>query len=268
MPKRIVKQIREHLDPESKIFFSSTNWFLMAFISGAVNAGGYLACHRFVTHVTGFATLFGIDAANGNWNDAWGILSVPMFFLFGAMISAYFIDHPYLTGKKPRYYIVNGLIALSLFICAFGGQLGFFGKFGESDLVSNDYILLCLLVLAAGMQNSAATSASSGTVRTTHLTGVTTDLGIGVIRTAAMKSRNNEDFKREQILLRARSGIIVSFILGSLIGVILFLRYEYLGFLMPASLAVIEVVVNIKYKDMFESRHAWLRLEPIENKKS
>ena len=38
------------------------DWFLLAFLGGHVNAGGYLACHRFVSHVTGFATLAGVVA--------------------------------------------------------------------------------------------------------------------------------------------------------------------------------------------------------------
>jgi len=42
-------------------------WFLLAFQGGALNAGGYLAVHRFVSHVTGFATLAGI---------AWGYILI------------------------------------------------------------------------------------------------------------------------------------------------------------------------------------------------
>lgn len=266
MPKRVIRKIQKHVDPRSNIFFSSTNWFMMAFISGSVNAGGYLACHRFVTHVTGFATLFGVDAAGGNWDGAWEILSVPFFFLFGAMLAAYFIDRPYLMGKKPRYYIVSGLISLCLIICAMGGVWGYFGTFGEPVSSSRDYVLLCFLVLAAGMQNSAATSASSGTVRTTHLTGVTTDLGIGIIRAAVLRTNESENADRESILMWARIGIILSFILGSLVGVLVFMKTGYLGFFLPATLAAFEMLINIKFKSLFESRHSWLRLEPFEHR--
>lgn len=267
MPHRIAKTIVHHLDPRKHYFFSSTNWLLMAFISGAVNAGGYLACHRFVTHVTGFATLFGIDAVNRNYNEAVGIASVPIFFILGAMISAYFMERPILMHKKSRYYVVSALISSCLLLCALGGYVGWFGSFGEPLLLSRDYVLLCLLVLAAGMQNSAVTSASSATVRTSHLTGVSTDIGIGLIRAATMKQHHSDDYFRESFLLWTRIGIVAFFILGSVAGVLAFFEYGYLGFLLPGLLSMVESFVSWKYRHLFESRHAWLRLEPFHKNK-
>ena len=71
-------------------------WYVLSFLAGNVNAGGFLAVERFVTHVTGFATLFGIEIANGRLDQALGILSVPLFFLIGSTVSAYLIHHRYL----------------------------------------------------------------------------------------------------------------------------------------------------------------------------
>ena len=58
-------------------------WFTLAFQAGWINAGGFLACHRFVSHVTGFATQFGVDIAEFRWTDATGMLTVPLFFFNG-----------------------------------------------------------------------------------------------------------------------------------------------------------------------------------------
>src|SRR4051812_45829612 len=77
------------------------NWYLLSFLAGSVNMGGYMACHRFVSHVTGFATLFGAEASRGLWDRAIGILSVPLFFLAGVMVSGYLVDRPFHTGKRP-----------------------------------------------------------------------------------------------------------------------------------------------------------------------
>lgn len=238
----------------------------MAFISGTINAGGFLACHKFVTHVTGFATLFGIDAVSQNWDHAIGLLSVPLFFILGAMIAAYFIDRRYLLNKPPKYFYATGLISLCMFAAAIGGYYNYFGKFGEPANLTADYLLLCLTVMAAGLQNSAVTSSSGATVRTTHLTGVTTDVGIGIIRLSTLWGTPNEDFKREALLMWLRVGIIGAFVLGSLVGVVLFLKYEYLGFLLPATLALLETHVALKYKPLFEARHAWLRAEPFHHR--
>src|SRR3954466_681475 len=94
------------------------HWFLLSFLAGSVNMGGYMACHRFVSHVTGFATLFGADAAIGAWDRAFGILSVPLFFLIGVMVSASLVDRPFHTGRRPHYPAVMSLVCACLTLAA------------------------------------------------------------------------------------------------------------------------------------------------------
>src|SRR5690242_11067703 len=94
------------------------DWFLLSFLSGSVNAGGFLAAHRFVSHVTGFATLFGVSAANGNLDQALGMLSIPIYFLLGVMVSAYLVDRRENQGRRPHYAIVMSLVALCLVAAA------------------------------------------------------------------------------------------------------------------------------------------------------
>ena len=53
-------------------------------LNGSImNADGFLASGRFVSHVTGFATLFGVAAANRKFYIAVGVLTVPIFFCQG-----------------------------------------------------------------------------------------------------------------------------------------------------------------------------------------
>ncbi len=220
--------------------FSKANaiaWFSMAFQAGAINTGGYLACHRFVSHVTGFGTLIGTEGAQGNWRNSLGMLSVPAFFMGGAMVSAFFVDNRIQSNLRPRYSLVLFIIFLLLLLVTIFGVQGFFGEFG-SPMNSRDYILLASLCLACGLQNSTVTSAFGSIVRTTHLTGVTTDLAIGVVRvisgTHILQSRSNE--------IRAnwiRAGLISNFIIGSLLSAYIFFHAGYWGFLIPASLAMI-----------------------------
>src|SRR5687768_10815650 len=98
---------------ESIAHYSRSNilvWMLMAFQAGILNAGGFLACHRFVSHVTGFATHFGVEFTRDSFRHATGMLAVPAFFLGGAMISGQMVDIPLRSKKKPRYYIPFGMI--------------------------------------------------------------------------------------------------------------------------------------------------------------
>ena len=81
---------------ENSSFFSQESarrrWLLLAFMAGTINSGGFLACGRWVTHVTGFATFFGIDLVTGEYKLALSMLIVPMFFLLGSFVSGYLID--------------------------------------------------------------------------------------------------------------------------------------------------------------------------------
>ena len=227
----------KHQISEQSGFRTYVDWFLLAFLAGSVNAGGYISCHRFVSHVTGFATIAGLNAARGDWKETVEILTVPIYFLIGVMISAYLVDHRIYEGRRPRYVAVMGLVAALLLIAAVGGSLGWFGTFGAEPVLERDYFFLSLLCAASGLQNAALTSASGHTVRTTHLTGVTTDLGIGLIRAF---SRRTDDPKRlhEVRANWLRMGTILSFMIGSASGALLYLQYRYWGFLLPVAIAV------------------------------
>jgi uncharacterized membrane protein YoaK (UPF0700 family) len=213
------------------------DWYLLSFLAGTVNAGGYLAAHRFVSHVTGFATLSGIEAASSRWDRAIGLLSVPLYFLLGVMVSAYWVDRRERKGKHPKYALVMALVAGCLLLAAVGGHLNLFGVFGSEPRIGQDYFLLALLCGASGLQNAAISSATGTTVRTTHLTGLTTDLGIGLVRAFSGPSQYVEEMRTA----RFRLGTICAFLMGSAIGACFYLKFGYLGFLIPASLAAFAV---------------------------
>lgn len=214
-----------------------TIWLTMAFQAGAINTGGYLACHRFVSHVTGFGTLVGEEAAAGNYGNALGMAAVPIFFIGGAMLSAFLVDRRIQTGRAPLYPVVMFLILVLTLGVAVLGEKGYFGQFGTA-LVERDHYLLAALCLACGLLNATVTSAFGAVIRTTHLTGITTDLGIGVIRVLAkshkIQPRNNE--------IRAnwmRIGLISSFMIGSYLSARVYIQAHYWGFLIPGGIATI-----------------------------
>ena len=154
-------------------------WMSMAFQAGLINIGAFMACHRFVSHVTGFATFFGYEVNQPDKSHAVGMLVVPLFFLFGCMLSCQLVDIRLKLHKRPKYYITFGLIfALNCAVLALG-VFGYFGAFGEALEFGRDYSLLILLCLICGIQNGTVTTVSKSVIRTTHLTGITTDLGLG-----------------------------------------------------------------------------------------
>lgn len=222
-------------------------WCSLAFQAGAINAGGFLACQKFVSHITGFATMFGAELATGAWTTALGLLSVPIFFILGGVISALFIDRRISAHRRPQYTQVIFLVGLLLTLVAVLGSTNNFSNFGSFIDFNEDYEFLALLCLACGMQNAAVTSASGAVIRTTHLTGISTDLSIGLVR--IFSGHLSTDAQRLELRkAHIRLSLIASFITGSVIGALFFLRFEYLGFLLPALLSLILTVLAITYR--------------------
>ncbi len=211
-------------------------WMILAFQAGLLNVGGAMACHNFVSHVTGFATLFGIGLGERNYVHAAGFLLVPACFLIGAMMSGMLIDLRMKLGKKPKYYIVFGLLFLLTLIVEIAGFNKLWGTFGESSRGPGEFALVGLLCLICGVQNAMVSLVSRSVVRTTHLTGITTDLGIGLVRVLnrkALKGRIAGESKANFM----RIGIIISFVLGSAAGYQIFHALEFRGFMFPTMIS-------------------------------
>ena len=215
-------------------------WFLLAFQGGALNTGGILAVHRFVSHVTGFATLAGVEGAQFHWMNMLGMLMGPGFFLIGVMVSAWLVERRRILGMRPRYSLIFSLIILNLVVVAVCGSLGFFGVFGEAFSYGRDYILLFLLAFTCGLQNAVISSASGGAViRTTHLTGPTTDFGIGLVRLWTNRKHLHEhDEKHELFKNWCRIGVFASFVLGSLISAFIYMKVHFYGFYLPVFISL------------------------------
>ena len=212
------------------------HWFLLAFNGGCINAGAFLTTGRFVTHVTGFATLFGVDLSNRDIDMAVSMLSIPIFFLLGAMIAGLLIDGAIHFKKKPHYDYVMGLSSLCLLAAGLAGRFDQFGPFGKPFHLEEKYVLIALLCMACGLQNGALTTSSGSSVRTTHMTGLTTDLGLGIARMLTF-TPHDDVYRRERVANLLRLGTVLSFIIGSEVGAILFIALGFQGFLVPAAIA-------------------------------
>ena len=228
----------EHKLNENVTFRTYIDWLILSFLAGTINAGGYLACHRFVSHITGFATLSGISLSNESWLEFFGTMAIPLFFLAGVMLSGYLIEKKYAKKtQNQKYAPVMGIVALLLAIVTVGGFLNWFGQFGDPAQINHNFILLACLCGACGLQNAAITSSSGSTIRTTHLTGLTTDLGLGLVR-LKVHEMTTEQRKLEKQTNFLRFATIISFTVGSFIGAVFLKKYLYLGFLFPLVISI------------------------------
>lgn len=229
-------------------------WLSLAFQAGCINAGGFLALKRFVTHVTGFATLIGYEIAHEDFHAALSMATVPLFFLIGTMISAYFIDIRKQKHLQAHYSYTFFLTTFFLFM------ITYIGTHEAQDHPLNqlsaltEYSLLALLCLTSGIQNATVTSTYGAVIRTTHLTGPTTDLGIGFVRlltnTHEIKSRAEEV---QAIWMRV--GVIFLFIIGSIASSFLFLHFGYYGFYLPFGISFLLWLNSLHILTLLKKQH-------------
>jgi uncharacterized membrane protein YoaK (UPF0700 family) len=213
------------------------SYFALAFGSGAVNAGAFLACERFVSHVTGTVTRVGLDVGAPRLMAEYAL--VLGAFIFGAASSVLALDLRAVRGLVPRPDWVLGAVVVVLMAIAGVGELGFFGQFGGATEESGDFALLIVLSLAMGAMNATVASSTALAIRTTHMTGPATDLGVQLGR--AWLAVGDQRWK-VLALAGVRGGKIISFIAGAVATTALAPRLSHLVFLIPAAVVAAATV--------------------------
>lgn len=142
---------------------------VLSFVAGIVNVVGFLAFNQLTTNVTGHFALFINDVAEFKfWKGTIYFLYI-FSFLLGSFCSSFLIEK-FRENKQLNVYVIPTLIECFILI-----SVGISSNF---LMILYPNIVICLLLLAMGLQNSFVTKISNAVVRTTHLTGLFTDLGI------------------------------------------------------------------------------------------
>jgi uncharacterized membrane protein YoaK (UPF0700 family) len=96
--------------------------------------------------------------------------------------------------------------------------------------------LIIGLSFLMGLQNAIVTHISQARVRTTHVSGMATDLGIGLARLMAIPMGGMADEERATVLLKLRlhAGTIASFMAGGVLGVLAWRCWGDLGMALSA----------------------------------
>ncbi|HUG26051.1 YoaK family protein [Piscinibacter sp.] len=210
---------------------------LLAFVAGAVNAGGFVAVQRYTSHMTGLVSAIADDLVLGQAVLAMAGVSSLFAFVGGAATTAVLINWA-------RRRQLQGEFALSLMLEAV--LLLVFGLLGANlellidVFVPSTVLLLCFIM---GLQNAIVTKISQAEIRTTHMTGVITDLGIELGRLAywnRMHEANVQHFVRaDRDKLKIHGTIVALFFIGGLVGALVFKR---IGFAATVPIAAILMV--------------------------
>jgi uncharacterized membrane protein YoaK (UPF0700 family) len=144
----------------------------LALVAGFVNSGGFILIGSFTSHVTGSVGRFSTDLARGDPAAASLAFAFVVAFFVGGFIASIIVETSAFRSTARAYGF-----ALLVETCLLGAFIFTAGLSRATHPRSLDAeaVLLCL---AMGMQNSLVTRLSGAVVRTTHLTGIVTDLAI------------------------------------------------------------------------------------------
>lgn len=186
----------------------------LTFSAGLINAVAFLGfTHGAVTHVTGEISGLSIALSKADWLVSRHLLSVVLAFFFGSMVCGVIVRDSHL--KIGRRY-GGALILESFLLCA--SVAGF-----KSNSINGEI----LASLACGLQNAMASTYSGAIIRTTHMTGIVTDLGSLI---GQWISGMEFDYRKACLYLL----LLISFLTGGCIGVFIFKIINYFALLLPA----------------------------------
>lgn len=225
-------------------------WMLLSMKAGYINAAGFLATGKFVSHVTGFGTQVGVSIGHDDFIFGIELLIIPLAFILGSSIPAWALDKDYDEKKVPKLHYVQVLITVGLGILFFLGVSEAFGKFSsEVKDTHGTIIIIGILCLICGMKNGLSTWATSGKIRTTHLTGLSTDIGLNLPK---FFRKGNSRFPEQKRVNTVRILTFISFSIGSLISALIFPKLGFMGFIFPFGVSLF--ILGISYRSYIAER--------------
>ncbi len=211
---------------------------LLSFVAGLVNVAGFFAVQRLTTNVTGHFAFFVDEIFKLNFWQGFVYFLYIFFFFLGSFISNLLIE---IISRKDDHYIY---VVPTLIECLILLVVGFWG---QNLVIKSPNTIAFSLLFAMGLQNSLVTTISSARVRTTHLTGLFTDLGIELSQLFFYKAKEQKQRLLSSIKLRLT--IIIFFFIGGIIGGILYSKVRLHALLFAATALVIGLIYdNIKFR--------------------
>lgn len=210
----------------------------LAFIAGATNAGGFLAVKQYTSHMSGIVSAMADDLALGDVGLLLGGLGALLSFLAGAACSSVLIN----WGRREHLqseYALPLMVEAGLLVCfgVLGGNL----EHHEWLFVPATVMVLCFIM---GLQNAMVTKVSKSEIRTTHVTGMVTDIGIELGKLFYWNLEKADTTKplvlANRHKLRVLTTLIGLFFLGGVVGAV---GFKSVGFSVTLPLAMLLVTL-------------------------
>lgn len=188
-----------------------------AFVAGVVNVAGVIAFFAFTSNITGHVANLAQNVVEKDFKDIYVFLAWLILFFSGAFISSFAIN----SFKHKSNYQAHAIpivieIAVLMFVAIYGNNF-----YKETD-TEREIVIGCIL-FSMGVQNGMVSVISGGLIKSTHLTGLITDLGAEVAEWIHPKTDKTVDIKHK---IYVRSTILSFYIIGGLFAGYFFNLYE------------------------------------------
>lgn len=187
---------------------------LFSLVAGLVNITGFLAVRYLTTNVTGHFAYFAEAVTLRNLPSMLGFGLFILSFFAGAFVSHSLME---ISGRRGAPYPYAIPVLCEMVILLFAALMPLFRTPGLREFFA------CALLFAMGLQNALVTTVSNAAVRTTHLTGLFTDIGIDLSQLLFSYIPSDRQVVKAKIKLRGT--IALCFFVGCMVGGII---YPYL----------------------------------------
>jgi uncharacterized membrane protein YoaK (UPF0700 family) len=189
---------------------------ILAAIAGALNTAAFHAVGFFSANMTGNVSALSDHAAAADWLVSGFYLSIVLAFVLGASVSTLLINAGRRRQLRSIYAI--GILAEALLMTALALTELFLGPHQKGPT------LILGLSFLMGIQNAVVTRISDARVRTTHVSGMSTDIGIelSMLLDIARGREPTEEAAPYRMKLRLHTQTVLSFLAGGVVGVLLY----------------------------------------------
>jgi uncharacterized membrane protein YoaK (UPF0700 family) len=211
----------------------------LSFVAGATNAGAFLAVGQYTSHMTGILSTLADAVALQQWAIAAVSAVALLAFLAGASTTAILVNAGQRRGLSSAFALP--LVLEALLLLTFGA---FGARLSESHalLLPATVVLLCFTM---GLQNAVITKISRAEIRTTHVTGMVTDLGIELGKLFYVNRRHpvtGAPVRADRVRLRVLAQLLLAFVAGGLLGA---LGFQHFGYIATIPLAALLLLLSI-----------------------
>lgn len=240
MPLRPLRYLAKLTSPKRTAQSNLHLGVALACVAGALNAGGFLAVGEYTSHMTGMLSTAADDLILGKGIAALAALLMLLSFISGSATTALMVNFAKRNGSR---YLYTPVLLLEAALLLGFGLIGSSLQKHELITVSLTTVLLCYTM---GLQNALITKISHAEIRTTHVTGLVTDIGIEIGKMLYWNRDQDHPHEAQVVAnvhkLHLHVMLVCAFFSGGIAGAA---GFKYLGFISTLPLALALVALSL-----------------------